>query len=212
MSGKDPLFVVEPWKMDKQHIHRYAQQHANWMKEPMGPHDFFRDTDSVRKTSVCSLCKCFVYRGQYRKPRAEHCKSERHKQCYEWYETYYHGEAAEIKALRDTRARSFHLCEARHRLEIVSERAGIKDVMDWYHVPGDQPAIKVALADCVFTRYLLQEKQKAAIAAVRKHLFYAQAILCYRVAKSYLTERPGDAYTVGMLLVPYVCEVKKVEK
>ena len=78
--------------------------------------------------------------------------------------------------------------------------------------PATRRRLKLALADYVFTRYVLQQGQNDAAEAVRKHLFYAQAILCYRVAKSYLTERPGDAYTVGMLLVPYVCEVKKVEK
>ena len=84
--------------------------------------------------------------------------------------------------------------------------------MDWYHVPGDQAGLKLAVADWVFTRYVLQQEHINAVEAVRKHVFYARAILCYRVAKSYLTERPGDAYTVGMLLVPYVCTVKKVKK
>ena len=53
----------------------------------------------------------------------------------------------EIKALRDTRSRSFHLCEARHRLELVGKYAwaDIKDVMDWYHVPGDQAAVCLGL-------------------------------------------------------------------
>jgi hypothetical protein len=204
--------AIKPWEMDKKHIHRLAKQHANWMQDKMPATDFFKDPSSVRRTSVCSLCQCFVHRGYYRKPRVEHHKSDRHKECYAWYETFYAGEVAKIKELRDTRSRSFHLCEARHRLERVAKYAGLEkgDVMDWYHVPGDQPAIKLALADYVFTRYVLQEPQKAAIAAVRKHLFYARAILCYRVAKSHLTERPGDAYTVGMLLVPYVCPpVKK---
>ena len=119
------------------------------------------------------------------------------------------GEVAKIKELRDTRSRSFHLCEARHRLELVAKYAGYDgDVMNWYHVPGDQPAIKLALADYVFTRYVLQKQQKDAIAAVQKHIFYARAILCYRVAKSCLTERSGDAYTVGVLLTPYVKALK----
>ena len=201
----------EPWEMDKKHLWRLAERHANWMEHPMPVNGFFKDPSSVQKTSVCSLCQCFVHMGYHRKPRVEHNKSERHKECYDWYKTFYSGEVAKIKALRDTRSRSFHLNEARHRLELVGRYAqvDIKDVMDWYHVPGDQPAIKLALADYVFTRYVLQLKQKATIAAVRKHVFYARAILCYRVAKSHLTERPGDAYTVGMLLVPYVCPPKK---
>jgi len=199
---------IKPWEMDKAHIHRIAKQHAEWQREPVPIGGFFKDPSHARTTSVCSLCQCFVHKGYFRKARVEHHKSDRHKECYAWYETFYRGECAEIKALRDTRSRSFHLCEARHRLELVAQYAGHKgDIMDWYHVPGDQPAIKIALADYVFTRYVLQKKQKDCIAAVQKHLFYARAILCYRVAKSCLTERPGDAYTVGMLLAPYVKNV-----
>jgi len=211
MTEVVPMHPIKPWEMDKTHIHRIAKQHAEWMREPVPKNGFFKDSSTTQKTTVCSLCACFVKRGNQRKARVEHHNSDRHKECYAWYETFYRGECAEIKALRDTRSRSFHLCEARHRLELVGKyaRADIKDVMDWYHVPGDQAAFKIALADYVFTRYVLQQPQKAAVAAVRKHVFYARAILCYRVAKSHLTERPGDAYTVGMLLVPYVCPPTK---
>tara|TARA_Y100000589_G_scaffold327593_1_gene369759 strand:+ start:706 stop:1317 length:612 start_codon:yes stop_codon:yes gene_type:complete len=198
-------FVCEPWQMDKKHIHRMALHDAHWEKDPEGVHGFFKDSGSwMLKTSVCSLCKCFVKKGNTKNARKEHGKTDRHKECYQWYQTYYHGELNKIKELRDTRERSYHLREARQRIEAISRWARVKDVMDWYHVPGDQAALKVALADLVFTRFVLAQPKLDIAAAVRKHVFYARAILCYRVAKSYLTERPGDAYTVGMLLVPYV--------
>jgi len=166
----------------------------------------------IGDTAVCELCNLTVVMGWQKKPRKEHCKTRQHDFNYRLYSTFFHNETEQHKALRDELEKTHHLGQARNRVELMSERVGVKNLMDWYHVPGDQAGLKVALADLVYTRFLLQQPKIDIKQAVLKHLHYARAILCYRVAKSYLTERPGDAYTVGMLLVPYVCKVKMVTK
>ena len=201
-AAPDPPTTTKTGLAHENHLRALAKRHAQVHIERPGRLTFFKGG-----TAVCELCNLTVIMGWHNKPRKEHCKTPAHDFNYRLYSTFFHTEAHQHAALRDELRKTHHLGQARDRVELMSERVGVKNLMDWYHVPGDQPAFKLALADYVFTRYVLQKKQKDCIAAVQKHLFYARAILCYRVAKSCLTERPGDAYTVGMLLAPYVKKV-----
>lgn len=189
------------------HLRALAKRHAQTHIERPGALTFF-----IGDTAVCELCNLTVVMGWQKKPRKEHCKTRQHDFNYRLYSSFFHNEVKQHKALRDELVKTHHLGDARSRVEKMAERVGVKNLMDWYHVPGDQAGLKVALADLVYTRFPLRQLCDDTEKAVRRHLHYARAILCYRVAKSYLTERPGDAYTVGMLIAPYVCEVTKVRK
>jgi len=189
------------------HLRALAKRDARTHIDRPGTRSFF-----IGDTAVCELCNLTVVMGWQKKPRKEHCKTRQHDSNYRHYSTFFHSEIRHHKALRDELEKTHHLGDARSRVEKMAERVGVKNLMDWYHVPGDQAELKIALADLVYTRFPLHKLRNDVEQAVRRHLHYARAILCYRVAKSYLTERPGDAYTVGMLIAPYVCKVTKVKK
>jgi len=88
--------------------------------------------------------------------------------------------------------------------------ADAKDILYWYEAPGDQAGLRPYLFDICAPDDQLRSCRIPSQLAVREHLYYARAILCYQVAKSCLTGRAGDVYTVGMLLVPYVEEVLRM--
>ncbi len=197
---KTPTVTVKPYEVDKQHVWKLAARDARKGAMSQGKNQFF---DGV--SPICDLCQCIVMNGHSKMRRMEHCKAATHTHNYIAYMTSYHMELQKVRNFRDRRKKEYHLCEARERLERIGKEVGVPgSMMDWYHVPGDQAGLKIALADLVFTRFLLSANTKASKKAVEKHVYYARAILCYRVAKSYLRERPGDAYTVGMLLAPYM--------
>jgi len=209
---KTPAPTFDPCKVDYEHIRDIAEndtlhrKYCSWL--PRDKCDFFGPN-----TPWCNLCQCRVTRPtahwqDQTRIREEHCEDVTHTQNYNAYTTFFYESLQKHQTLhnRDQRSRSFHLCQARQRLEVIDEASGVTgSVMAWYDVPGDQVGLRNALVDLVFSRFLHWSLHHDVVKVVHRHVYYARVILCYRVAKSCLKERPSDAYTVGMLLVPYAC-------
>jgi hypothetical protein len=78
------------------------------------------------------------------------------------------------------------------------------NVVDWLNVSGNLVPLKMALADLLMFSSNADQHLLRAREELRKHVHYAQVILCHRIANGALTNNPNGAHTVATFLIAHV--------